>query len=248
MSRQNVIVARSAYKETCNTPVVLLADNLQIELLKAKAFNGTGGAINVGIGKKFSTDSLICYSITAASTPDASLNSTLLAGTTTTIFSTTNNDGFMIGCKEKFSVIRFNVTQAEAGSPVYVLRYYDGTNMVTLTAESAPSAYTAGEQVIMFNPPLDWQQGSTAAVGGDASYYYIELVATTAPSTAVQANSLGVAQLFDYQKSLPSLSYVDFDLSPSEGVVLNAKEGVVGYFSGSNNASNTLMVAYFVRK
>lgn len=248
MSKQNVLIVRSAYKETCNTPVVQLADNLQIELLKAKAFNGSGGAINVGIGKKFDVDSLIAYSITAASTPDASLDSTLLAGSSTQIFSTTNNDGFMIGCKDKFSLIRFVVSQAQAGAPVYAYTYYNGSTMATLDTESVPSSYAVGEQLIVFNPPVDWVQGTTAAVGGDQTYYYIQMVATTAPSTAVLATSVGVAYLFDYQKSLPNLSFVDFDLSPSEGVVLNSKEGVVGYFSGSNNSANTLMVAYRVRK
>lgn len=248
MSKQNVLIVRSAYKETCNNPVVQVADNLQIELLKAKAFNGTGGAINVGVGKKLSTASLIAYSITAASTPDASLNQSLLNETSTQIFSTTNNGGFMIGSKDKFSLIRFVVSQAQAGSPVYAYTYYNGSTMASLDTESIPSSYAVGEQLIVFNPPLDWVAGTTAAVGGDQSYYYIQMVATTAPSTAVLATSVDVVYLYDYQKSLPSLSHVDFDLSASEGVVLNSKEGVVGYFSGANSSANTLMVAYRVRK
>jgi hypothetical protein len=192
------------------------------------------------------------FSITTASTPDAAdITNEILAGTVgQQLISTTNTDGYLVQCAQKFSVIGINVTQAEAGSPVYTYQYWNGSAYVALSTIEVPSAYATGIQIVAFQPPVDWATGSSAAVGGNTSGYYSILVrASTAPSQAVLVGNGGTAPsiwLASFIKSMELATKTGFELRAfqDEPIRLDAQESLVPYFSGSANAANTFSVLY----
>lgn len=254
MSSRPLSSAHSGYGVKLSTPVVSPAANKTLELYLAALFNGTGGSITAAAAKKLAPVSTMqqFFSITDASTPDAAdITSAILAGTAAQqLISTTNNDGFLVQCAQKFSVIGINVTQAQAGSPVYEYTYWNGSAYAALSTIEVPASYAAGIQIIAFHPPVDWVAGSSAAVGGNTSgYYSIRVRATTAPSTAVQVGNGGTAPsiwLASFMKSMELATKTGFELQAfqDEPLCLDAQESLIPYFSGSANAANTFSVLY----
>jgi hypothetical protein len=182
--------------------------------------------------------------IVVASTPDfLDKTSTIQAGSVVTIFTTTNNDGFLVQSKKRFNLIGLNITQANTGSPVYVVSYYNGSAYATVTSISAPTDYATGTQVIAFAAPQDWAVGTTAAVGGSTSLYSIRVAATTAPTQAVIADAAWVAQFTQYNEGVLDNATSKFDVGFNDPIVLEANEGVIGYF-GTASAANLVRVLY----
>lgn len=239
----------SGYLENCKTGVIIPPATKQINLYSAWAVNGSGLSIDVGICKKLGNDEWKAYSIIAANTPDATdVTASIQAGTATNIFTTTINDGFMIGAKQKFGVIGLTVSQADSGSPVYAIRYYNGSAMATLTGYSIPASYAAGTVLITFPAPIDWVPGSTAAVGGDSSLYMVEVVATTAGGQIVKATSAWICQFLAYTPGLADRGYIQFDtLSSDYPLVLSGNQQVLPYFGGTANAKNTFGALFSIQ-
>ena len=52
------------------------------------------------------------------------------------LFTTTNNDGFVVSASKKFDLVNLVVSTAEAGSPVYEYTYYNGTAWTTFNPRS----------------------------------------------------------------------------------------------------------------
>lgn len=251
---QQLRVVTTGYGENFFSPAVSIASSLQLRLYKMIAHNRSGGAVDVGLVKKFkdANTAFKAYTITAASTPDAAeVTDALIAGTSTAIFTTTNNDGFLIQSQNKFNLIAFLVSQAESGSPVYTYQYFNGTAYSTLTTIAVPAAYSAGKKVVAFNAPLDWATGSSAAVGGELTGYYSILVrATTASGQSVLvANTAGsaisIGSFLDFREGVADNGSVEFSVDVSDPVfTFDAGENVAGYFGGTASASNSLMVQY----
>jgi hypothetical protein len=109
----------------------------------------------------------------------------------------TANNGFVVLCSVPFNLISVNVTTAETGTaPVHDWAYtspagWTTTAVTNLTVDDfAATLVTAGEAVVMWDPPGDWvQSGSTQAAaagygtGIPNGYYGIRIRATTPPGT-----------------------------------------------------------------
>jgi hypothetical protein len=218
------------------------ADQLHIYRLKAQ--NGTAGAIDVGLMKRLSSQIVSFYTITAANTPDATINTTLQAGTATQILSAVNNTGFLVQCSRKFNLIGLFISTASTGG-TFTLEYWNGSSYATLTAFAVPTAYAAGVQFIVFNAPVDWVPGTSVGVGGSSSLYSIKVVATTAPANAVSASSLWVAEMLDFHTALASKGILEMEF-PIKPLVLSGDEAIIPYF-GTADAKNTIMGTYAVQ-
>lgn len=246
MSRQALQSILVGYSERGKTKVLSPSTGNQFEIYQAEAHNRSGGTIDAGIGVRFAdvAGAWSLGTITAASTPDfLDATTTIQAGSNVTIFTTTNNDGFLVQSKKRFNLIGLTIAQANTGSPTYVVSYYNGSAYTTLVTISAPTDYAVGTQVIVFAAPPDWAVGTTAAVGGSTTLYSIRVAATAAPSQAVIASAAWVAQLVKYNEGVVDNASSTFDTGTQEPILLEANEGIIGYF-GSASTANTVRVLY----
>lgn len=109
----------------------------------------------------------------------------------------TANDGFLIGCDIPFNIVGLSVSQAAASGAIWEVRYsiaslgtgLDNNYTALTNTYVAPSFGAIGEQVIWFEPPMDWAKATTASAvinrhGATVPRQYLLLVrATTAPDT-----------------------------------------------------------------
>lgn len=236
------------YPEKSKTVVAGPASNGQLRFHSARAHNRSGGTANVGILKKFNAGRYTFAQIDVSATPDVVANTTLKAGSATTIFTTTDDDGFLVESKEKFSLIGLNIAQVETPTPVYAYQYFNGTIYTPLAALDLPTAYTSlGEQVIAFLPPADWALGTTAAVGASTDKFSILVTATTAGGQAVTADELWVGDFLAFQDTLADNGTLEYSV-PTVGLtngalLLDVGEGIMPYF-GTADAGNMASVVY----
>lgn len=167
--------------------------------------NRSGGAAVVGIGGRIPTSlwtmgfwtdaNYAAGTVYADDTADAQ---SAASGDVNLATVGTNNDGFMVGCDIPFSIVSLQVTQAALNNAVWKL-YYSiatqgagfGSNFTEITnAYVMPSFGATGEQLIWFEPPIDWVKASPATAiinrhGATVpSQYLILAKATTAPDTS----------------------------------------------------------------
>lgn len=209
--------------------------NGQLHLVSAKLTNNSGGACDLGIFRLFKATDI--YSIaTSVSAVITDVTAAINAGTATTILTTTNNDGFYAGATDIFGLLGFTISQAETGTPVYTYKYWNGSSWVTLNGFALPTAYTpTGTQLIVFAPPVDWKKGGT---GLNSGKYWIQVLATTAPATAVQVTAAWMAQMVDYAASVANGASFSWAVTTLElALHWGSGEGLLPYF-GTANAKN----------
>lgn len=156
------------------------------------------------MGQNFSTARWELWSRIAA-TPNVDRTATIQAGTAVTLFTTTNNDGFLAYGVSPFNKITFTISQASTGAPVYTYEYFNGSAWAALTLTTTPDYTATGSTFLAFTAPSDWAVGDGTEVGGSTSYYAIRALATTAPTTAVQATSMTVTNT-TYDTTPPTFS------------------------------------------
>jgi hypothetical protein len=127
-----------------------------------------------------------------AATPNVDRTATIQAGTATTIYTTTNNDGYLAYGVNPFNKITFVVSQASTGAPVYTYEYWNGSAWTAFTPTTLPTFTATGTTSLIFDAPSAWAAGDGTEVGGSVLYYTIRALATTAPATAVQITSMTV--------------------------------------------------------
>jgi hypothetical protein len=230
------------YPSKAADAVLTPASGKQLLVHYVRAYNGSGSLADIGIGVGMSSAD---YSIWHKSASTADISTDVQAGTASTIFSTTNNHGFYIQAKSKFGLIYFNVSQAEAGSPVYTYQYWDGTTWQTLTTKAVPSSYGAGANYVVFIPPLGWEIGSDDGTLS-TTQYTIKVLATTAPSQAVQIDAIKVAGLLSWIDQLNTGQHLQIAFEGARGtLLLQSQEYILPYFSVAS-AGNILEAAYQV--
>lgn len=186
-------------------------------------------------------------SITAASTPDY-LDDTTDAQSAAAgdfpLFTLVNNGGFLVQSVEKFNMIGITIsTAASGGAPVYAYQYYNGTSMVALTPRLSGTFSATGDTIIGFLAPTDWVKGSTAAVGADSDKYCLQVISTTASTTAGgTASLLWVGSWLAYQPQVATNNSFSFDIPNYEAVLLGGGS-FLPYF-GLANAANTVQAHY----
>ena len=166
--------------------------------------NRSGGTVVAGIGGRFpislwtfGTWTDASYAAGTVYTNDTTDAQDSDAGDVNLDTVATNNDGFVIGCDVPFNIASLQISQASANGTVYAVHYSiasAGTgfssNYGTITnLYVAPSFTATGEQLIWFEPPVDWVKATsaTAIVNRHGltvpSQYLLVVRATTAPDT-----------------------------------------------------------------
>lgn len=218
--------------------------NKQLAVYSARAFNRSGGAIDVGIMRKFSqsTGSYKFFTFNGTNYVDASAS--IFAGNAVTGIPTTPADqGFVVASKTRSGLIGLTVSQLSA-TGAYVFEYWNGSAWVTLTTISSPVFSSTGDIFLAFLAPADWARGGHADLGTDM--YCIRVTShTTAPGTAVQFTALWVAEMIDFVEGLADNAGLAIEFDVAKPFSLQADEAIMPYF-GSANAANGMQIAYSI--
>ena len=244
--REPLQIRISQYAEKGKTAVVSPPSDQQLTIHYAKLQNRSGSVVNMGVMRKLALSDWKLFQLIAANNPDATdVTAAIQAGSAVTLFSA-NNDGFLVQAKKMFNVIGVTVSVAETGSPVYTQTYFNGTSYATLTTLENHSYVSTGDKFQAFVSPLDWAQGTTAAVGGDTSGRFgARVVATTAPTTPVQITNLWLGQFFSFDSQIGNNQKTFQSWDEIRSFILEGGEGVMPYFSTAN-ANNTIEVGYSI--
>ena len=115
----------------------------------------------------------------------------------------TNNDGFIVGCLEKFTAVVTAVGTAAddtggAGGVTGEWNYWNGSSwsaLTTLAVSGTSRFFVSGRNEVLFAAPTDWATATSTEITGlpAGSYYAIRYRATDAPDiTAALASTLQV--------------------------------------------------------
>jgi hypothetical protein len=217
----------------------------QVAVFNATATNNSGGAINVGICRKFnmmagSGGNFRLWQYVAVGPTYTDVGATVLAGTASTVFTTTNNDGFVFQEKRPFGMLAFTISQAGTGSPVYTYKYWNGASYASLTTLEVPSYAATGDVWVVFQPPSDWVPGGTSV---DSDKYSIFVQATTANGTAVKVNAIWAAELVTLYQAVANNAAVQVSFPDSKPFLLEGGEDFIPYFATASSA-NTASAFY----
>ncbi len=237
-NRQQLQIVSSGYGSNAYEGIVTVPTNQQLLVHSFSAANGSSSAKDLGLAIRLAPGHWSLWRLAAT---DVDETDNIQNGTDVNLFSTTNNDGFLVQSRFKFSLIMFNVSQAETGSPTYTYEYYNGSTWVTLTLRNTLTYTTTGKKVIAFNAPIDWEVGD-GTEGGDNTLYSIRVLATTAPSQAVQADSMFIGKLIVFREDVPSKGQLQvvFEAKP---LLLEQGETLVPYFE-TVAAGNVVEASY----
>lgn len=181
------------------------SDGMSPQLAYLRLLNRTGGAIVAGLGARISKSLWKAGQWTHATTTftDDTTNFQDSSTVTSVLETTTNGDGFLVACKEKFSAIDILMQTASTGSPARAIEYSVaggtwaavGTPYVGNTATNYPA--TATEALQWFQSEDAWAvmeagHGTNVPIG----YYGLRIRATTAPTVAGIAKSITVHQVY----------------------------------------------------
>lgn len=216
-----------------------IAANYQLQLYGALAHNRSGGTIDVGLLRLLNalSTSWKIYKLATATYTDVS--AAIKAGTATAFF-TSNNDAIYIGSKVPFGIAGLGISTSEAGSPVYTYKYYNGTSFATLTMVETITSYLISDDLLVFIPPYNWAKGGNASL--DSNMYFLEIKATTAPSTLPQLNNAWVAEWLTFREGVVDNGSLELDAN-IEPLMFESGEGLVPYF-GTANAANLIEASY----
>lgn len=232
---QGVINQVHQYNSLGKVSVVTAPTNKQVALLSARATNASGSTARVGVARKFATPTSTAKPYKLFTYDNSTFTEvTLPLSGATTIVSTTQNHGFGIQAKSRFGIYGFTISQIQGGSPVYEIRYYNGSSFVTLTQVVAQAYTSTGDTIAIFAPPFDWAPGGGS--GLDANMYSIRVRATTATSQAIQATDIWVANPLDFAV-LTTNSSMSLELSEEHPLILEAGEGIMPFFSVASTSN-----------
>lgn len=238
MNRQNIQSFVSKYPTQSLEAFLSAEANKQLLIHSFVAYNGSAASNGLGLAHSVSSSQWKVYSLGAS---DTEVTSTIQAGNAISVFTTTNNYGVLFQAKEKFGMVTFNISQAETGSPVYAYTYWNGSSYASLALKNTPSYAATGEQTILFDPPLDWTPGD-GSEDADSSFYSIRVLATTAPSQAVQIDEMKVCKVLAYREEVLPKATLALDLSERK-LLLQQGESILGFFQFSDS-SNKLEATY----
>jgi hypothetical protein len=232
-----------SYPYQCAEPVVSPRTAGQISLESARIVNNTSSTMSLGLVKRFADGD---YTVIQVQASETDITDSLDAGSATSIFSTTNDHGILVQSRKRFNVIGFNIAQETTGSPVYTVKYYNGTSFVDLATEIAPSYSSTGRSIVSFLAPFDWAVGAGSYSLGESDLYSVEILATTAPTQEATADTVWVGQFLTYAPEVVTKGQLNVsnDL-PYD--LFEAGESVVPYF-GTANASNFVELSYASQK
>jgi len=214
-------------------------------LYRALLQNRSGATVDAAIIRGYGDDAWKAFSLVALDTPDATeITTEIQANTPTTLFSA-NNDGLLIGAKDQFHSVTLNASTAATGSPVFTLEYYNGTAYVTLPSIKVITgiSLTQYAETILFAAPLDWEKGTTVAVGGETDQYNMKLTATTAPTVKPIVTEIIVGKVLAFQEALADNGNLEIIMDNEDPIVFEANDFLTAYFATAN-PNNLIQFSY----
>ncbi len=242
MIKESILREVSAYIEKGFSSALDAKSAKQLAIFNVLLRNNTGGSIDMGIFSKATNPKWKAYSYTAIGTVLTEITSAIQAGTNTTLFAA-DGDGLYVGATKKFGLIGLNGTTAGGGSPVFTVKYYNGTSFVTLNNFTVFTNIASGENHIVFAPPVDWAKGGLS--GGDSDKYHVEVIATTAPTVTIPvANYVWLGVMHAFRTAVSSNGTIEITTPDSDRpLILESGEGVLPYF-GTADVGNTVEYTY----
>lgn len=241
MSAQRINSIQSLYPDQSHTAVLSVDASKQAEIHSVSLLNASPALNAMAICQTANNSDFKMFTLQVA---DTDVSSSIQAGSAVTMFSTTNGQGSLFQGKNKFNCISFNVSQAGTGSPVFTYEYWNGSAYSTLTLVNTPNYVATGIKAIYFNPPVDWAVGD-GTEGGDESFYSVRCLASTAPSQAIQINSLKVSKALAFSQDIDSGGRLELDYEGSP-LLLQGGETIIPFFSYSDPA-NTIKIDYKIQ-
>ena len=229
-----------AYTSKGKAPAFPVSLGKQLYVYNARSYNNSGSAQNVGICKIHNgqvanvASNYALWTLTTGGTVYTN-NGSVLVGNPT-IFTTTNLDGFIIQDKGMFNVIGMTVSQASTGSPVYTYKYWNGSAFTTLTTLETAVYSSTGDVYIAFQSPPDWVAGGPSQL--DQTQFSIQVIASTAPTQAVQISALWVLEFMEFYQAVANNAAVQLSFPDTKPVLLKAGEGLCPYFATANSANS----------
>lgn len=239
MNAQQLQLVQTAYPNQSHDTVLSAASTQQLLVHSICAYNATSSAIGVGVGHSFNSNYWKLWQNVAS--VYSNVTATVQAGSSTTLFTTTSNDGFIVQAKEKFGLVSFVVSQTQTGSPVHSYQYWDGSTWQTLTLFNTPSYASTGKKAILFTPPIDWAVGA-GSLGPDETFYSVRVRATTGPSQAVKVSAMKVCRVVAFRNNIAADQQLQV-LFDTRQLLLQQGESVIGFFETAN-AANSMEVSY----
>lgn len=232
---QNLQLITTAYP-TINRDVVLVPPpNRQLIVHSFIAVNNSTVAADLGFGIRYSSSAWKIYD--QAGTEQVA---------TDPIFTTVNNEGFILQAKSKFNGISIMLDDVATGTPVYGYDYWNGAAWSPLTLLAAPD-FTAADSYVAFLTPIDWATGSgglTPSFSPIQPGYAIRVRATTAGGQDVVPSSISLMRFIVLRRAVGSGMHLQVRFT-ERPMLLEAEEALVPYF-GSAFAGNHVEAAYQV--
>lgn len=213
----------------------------QSVVFSARAFNRSGGGIDVGIVRKFAKNAQAFKFFTFNATNYTDATAAVFAGTATTALPTSLGRGFVVASKSRSGLIGVNISQA-AATGAYVFQYWDGSSWSSLTTISSPVFTSTGNVFLSFLPPNDWTQGGHADLPSDM--YGVRVISSvTVPASNVQFNDIWAGEMIEFVEGVADNSGLQVEFDIQKPLYLESEEGLMPYF-GSANAANGMQIAY----
>lgn len=208
--------------------------------------NDSGANVDAGVFIRVPNSLWQAGIITAASTPDYQGENSGAKSTTANafvnVFTTTDNDGFLIACREKFQAVSFVVDDVSSAG-TYTYTYYNGSSMASVTPKSA-AVFTgaAATQAVTF-VPSNWTKGTTAAVATTLSDYYVLVVRGASVNSVVSISDVRVYQNIDYYPTLLDQNQLTSNMNGSEEQY-RVGSSIAAFMAGTANAQNFVNFQY----
>lgn len=222
-NRNNIIVYNRGYSTAGAVQLPLSPTSQQVMLHSYALYNANTAASDVGLGISMSSAESFFYTVAAGVATQQSVQSS----STVSLFTTSANSGILLEGRVPFGYIIMNLSQAQTGSPVYAYQYWNGTAWATLTTTLNTSYSSTGFVYITFKAPADWVPGDGGLTANN--FYSVRVLATTAPSQAVQGSGVVVAKWISYQEQLSGGARLQATFS-TRPILLEGSESLAPFF------------------
>lgn len=233
--------------------VLLAHDREQGEALTPQVgyvrFLNRGASSIVGVGVRFMSSMWVAGQWTHGATTytDDTTDFKDTGTADAALETTTNNDGFLVGCLKPFNALSMLISTASTGSPARVVEYsLAGGSWATILGFNiavASTNYSVGENVLWFVAPADWAVMEAGhGTGVPTGYFGLRVRSTTAPTVAGLATSMTVhhIQCMAYSLGTNSIATLDFGglYAPWPGEC----DAIVGCTNNASSANNVQMI------
>lgn len=234
MIRQNTETTIRGYASKGKLAGVAAPTNRQLAVMNARAWNRSGGTIDVGILRKLHSGKFSLYTYTASGDVYAQVTAAALAAGQV-VATTTNNDGFAVQATRPFGMLGVTVSNAATGG-TYAAQYWNGSGWASLTSLEVFTDFgSTGDKYLVFLPPIDWAVGGDT--GLDSLMYSIRVRHTTAPGDTGAIDAMWLGEFLDFYKGVGNNNAVQVIFDSDRPFILDAQEGLMPYFSTANAAN-----------